>query len=158
MLNKLKNKLEEKKAQGLSRNAIILMVIGIIVLVVLVIGFQQGFGNLAPFLSSNNVDDIQTGCSAACSKEEVQSYCLQAREVNTDNETLKGATCNYLDKKGIQHGIVSDFGCSSISCQDVMVVSLSEGETLQDYCNSENEGQILQAMVDGNLESYTCDN
>lgn len=158
MLNNLKNNLENKKAQGLSRNAIILLVIGIIVLVVLIIGFQQGFSNLAPFLSSNNVDQVQQSCNLACNNNEVQGYCMSGREVNTDDETLEEATCNYLGERGSQHDIVTDFGCSSISCEDVTIVSLSEGETLQDYCNSENEGQILQAMVDGTLESYTCSN
>lgn len=157
MLNQLKNQIN-KKAQGLSRNAIILLVIGIFVLVVLIIGFQQGFSSLAPFLSSNNVDQVQQGCSLACNNDEVQSYCVSSREVNTEDETLQGATCNYLAKKGTQYGIATDFGCPSIACEDVTIVSLSEDEKLQDYCNSENGGQILQAMVDGTLESYTCSN
>ncbi|MFB6246766.1 MAG: hypothetical protein ABEI74_04215 [Candidatus Pacearchaeota archaeon] len=153
MLDKLKNNLENKKAQGLSRNAIILLVIGVIVLVILIIGFNQGFGKLAPFLSSNNVDSVSQGCSFACSQQNTYSYCSEGRDLNSEDESLKGVTCNYLAKKKPQYPIKT---CTQISCDNVKIVELSQGESLKDYCNQQNSGVVLQAIVDGKLKSYNC--
>lgn len=142
-----------KKAQGLSRNAIILLVIGVIVLVILIIGFTQGWGKIAPFLSGNNVDSINQNCKLACNQQKSYSYCNQPRDLNAEDQSLKSVTCNYLAKKEPQYGTTS---CNQISCDQVTIVDLGKGENLQDYCNADNNGQTLQAMANGELVSEEC--
>ena len=79
-----------KRGQGLSVNAIILIVLGVVVLAVLIFGFTVGFGKILPFISSgNNVDTIVTACSTACTTNNVLGYCTTPREIKIDATTLK---------------------------------------------------------------------
>ncbi len=81
-----------KKAQGLSTNAIILIVLGVIVLVILVIGFMAGWDKIAPWIKpSNNVQTIVDACSMACSMDSVYDYCSVMRELIIE-ETISGLT------------------------------------------------------------------
>ena len=76
-----------KKAQGLSTNAIILIVLGVIVLVILAIGFLAGWDKIAPWIKpSNNVQTIVDACSMACSTNSVYDYCSVKRELKIDTE------------------------------------------------------------------------
>ncbi|MEK6819827.1 MAG: hypothetical protein AABY03_01350 [Nanoarchaeota archaeon] len=54
-----------KRGQGLSVNAIILIVLGIVVLVLMVLGFTIGWSKILPFISTNNADTLVTACSIA---------------------------------------------------------------------------------------------
>ncbi|MCX6749428.1 MAG: hypothetical protein NTW17_01635 [Candidatus Pacearchaeota archaeon] len=74
-----------KKGQELSTNAIIMIVIGIIVLVVLILGFTIGWGKLFPFISSNNVENIKTTCSTACATNNMYDYCSLERTLKADD-------------------------------------------------------------------------
>lgn len=73
--------MQNKRGQGLSTNAIILIVLGIVVLAVLVIGFTMGWGKIAPWISTSNVDTIATQCSVACSTGSTYDYCDVEREL-----------------------------------------------------------------------------
>jgi hypothetical protein len=73
-----------KRGQGLSTNAIILIILGIIVLVILILGFTIGWNRLLPFVQSNNVDNIKTTCSIACSTNNDFDFCSQNRTLKAD--------------------------------------------------------------------------
>lgn len=78
--------MQNKRGQGLSTNAIILIILGVIILVVLIIGFTLGWGTIAPWIKpSNNVKDIVQACSIACSTENVYDYCTFARELKAED-------------------------------------------------------------------------
>jgi hypothetical protein len=78
-----------KRGQGLSVNAIILIVLGVVVLAVLIFGFTVGFGKILPFISSgDNVETIKTACSTACSTSNTLGYCTTPREIKIDDATL----------------------------------------------------------------------
>jgi hypothetical protein len=77
--------LKNKRGQGLSTQAIILIVLGIAVLVVLIIGFTIGWGNIAPWLSGDNVDTIANQCQAACSTMGVYDFCTKPRELKASD-------------------------------------------------------------------------
>ncbi len=139
-----------KRGQGLSVNAIILIVLGVVVLAVLIIGFTMGWEKMAPWMSRNNVDNIVTSCEVACSTNSVYGYCSVKRELKAD-ETLKDVTCYYLNKKQISYGIKP---CSSIPCGQILV-ELSTGESLEDKCTG-NEGKTIQALINKKLESFDC--
>ena len=71
-----------RRGQGLSTGAIILIILGVIVLVVLAIGFLAGFDTIAPWIKkTNNVDTIAQACSLACSTGGTYSFCSEPREL-----------------------------------------------------------------------------
>ncbi|GIU68530.1 MAG: hypothetical protein KatS3mg001_380 [Candidatus Pacearchaeota archaeon] len=112
-------KINEKKGQGLSTNAIILIVLGVIVLVVLALGFTLGWNRILPFISQNNVENIKTACVTACTTQSVYDYCTANRTLKA--EDLPGGvkevknTCNFFatNPEFSKYGIEV---CSSITC------------------------------------------
>ena len=90
----------DKKGQGLSTNAIILIVLGVIVLVILILGFTLGWGKIAPFVKTNNVDNIKTSCGVACSTESVYDFCLSQREVKVDGNKFFASCYDMSNKEG----------------------------------------------------------
>ncbi len=146
--------MQNKRGQGLSTNAIILIVLGIVILVVLIVGFTVGWGNIAPWISTNNVDTIITQCETACSTQSVYDFCMRKRDLKSDEEKLKDVTCNYLSKQRTQYGIN---GCAAVSCDNVVFVTAATLDDLSGTCEDEgNEGKTVQALIDNKLESYNC--
>ncbi len=152
-----------KRGQGLSTNAIILIILGVVVLVILIIGFTLGWGTLKDRITGggNNVDDVVQECSSACATLSRYSYCSAKKELKTEDETLTNVTCYYLAEKQPQYGIEK---CSALSCDYVFVdVDVNEGETIEDKCkdNEENaiqalKGETIQALIDNELISHDC--
>jgi len=69
-----------KRGQGLSTNAIILIILGVVILVILILGFTMGWRTLFPFLGGeDNVDTIVQQCSTACSTQNVYDFCSKSR-------------------------------------------------------------------------------
>ena len=91
-----------KRGQGLSTNAMILIILGIVVLVVLIMGFTIGWGKIAPFINTDNVDSIVKQCSVACSTSSVYDFCsrertLKADDLPTKEKEFKG-TCSFFSE------------------------------------------------------------
>ena len=146
--------MQNKRGQGLSTNAIILIVLGVIVLVILAIGFMAGWEKIAPWIKpSNNVQTIVDACSMACSVNSVYDYCNVKRELNAEDETLKDATCYYLSKNKKTYGIRE---CFSL-CEATVTLSDETDElTAKSSCKGKNEGYIVQYLKDKKLEHYSC--
>lgn len=115
----LKEKME-KKAQGLSINAVILIILGLAVLAVLILGFMLGWNKLLPWFGErNNVDTIAKSCETACGSENLYSYCSVKRDLGDGTKTYKGVTCYMLAN-------VPDFAgygvkdCSNLDCKSVV--------------------------------------
>ena len=139
-----------KRGQGLSTSAIVLIVLGVLVLVLLIVGFTMGWEKLAPWISSsNNVDTIIQQCSVACSTGSTYDFCFEKRDLKADKQ-LKDVTCYYLSEEQLKYGID---GCSSISCEVVFVTGA--GEELTGKC-SDNTGKTVQTLVNNKLESFDC--
>lgn len=106
-----------KRGQELSTNAIIMIVIGVIVLVVLVLGFTIGWDRLLPFVSSNNVQNIQTTCSTACSTNNVYDFCSLNRTLKSSdlpNGQAYGNCTFFSTNSGFtKYGIAA---CPGVSC------------------------------------------
>jgi len=117
-----------KRGQGLSTNAIILIVLGVLVLVVLIVGFTMGWDRIAPWLSSNNVDTIAQQCGIACSTNAQYEFCSVKRELKAD-ETLKDVTCYYLSEKE-NYGVGK---CSAICDATVTLDDCGVGDTDKIY-------------------------
>ncbi len=145
--------MNNKRGQGMSTNAIILIILGIVVLVVLILGFTMGWDKLAPWFSKNNVDTIVIACEASCSINGIYDFCMMGRDLKAEDTKLKGVTCNYLSKHKTEYGIGA---CSSIECDNVFIAEdAGSVEQLESYC-SEHEGKIIQALIADTLESRPC--
>ena len=80
--------MSNKKGQGLSTNAIILIILGVIILVVLALGFMIGWNKLLPFLPSDKVETIKSSFASACTTENVYGFCSQERTLKADGLPL----------------------------------------------------------------------
>ena len=88
-----------KRGQGLSVNAIIMIVLGVVVLAVLILGFTMGWGNIKDRISpSNNVKTIADACSVACGTQSVFDYCTTKREIKMDDDALKTVNDDVIQK------------------------------------------------------------
>ena len=120
MLNKKEGNaffIKNRRGQGLSTNAIILIILGVIILVILIAGFTLGWNKLLPLISTNNIDTIKTSCGIACSTESAFDYCSVEREVKDGTNDKFSDTCNNLansvDYAERNYGIGS---CAAITC------------------------------------------
>jgi len=115
-----------KRGQGLSTNAIILIVLGVIVLVVLIIGFSLGWDKFMPWIKpDNNVKDIAQACQLACSGEIVYDYCTRERELGDADENEILAPCYLFSKVSdfkSRYGIAECPGLCDIKvCTDIKI-------------------------------------
>ncbi|MFH1365496.1 MAG: hypothetical protein ABIH28_02855 [archaeon] len=110
-----------KKAQGLSINAIILIVLGLAVLVILILGFMLGWNRIIPWLGDkNNVDTIAKSCETACGSENAYNYCSVGRELSDGKVTFAGVTCYTLvslPETFSKYGIKA---CTNIACKPMV--------------------------------------
>lgn len=81
-----------KRGQGLSTNAIILIILGVVVLALLIVGFTIGWGNIAPWLSQNNVNTIVSQCGTACTMNSKYDFCTKVRKLKADKLEVE-TTC-----------------------------------------------------------------
>lgn len=75
----------DKRGQGLSTNAIILIILGVVVLIILVVGFTLGWGKILPFLPTDNVETIKSSCASACTTGNTYGFCTQERILKADD-------------------------------------------------------------------------
>lgn len=107
-----------KKAQGMSTSTIVLLILGLIILVVLVLGFTIGWNRLLPFIqTSNNLDTVKASCTIACSTNSQYDYCAALRTIKDGTNNKFEDTCYNLatkqDYSNRFYGIVS---CPEIDC------------------------------------------
>lgn len=102
-----------KKAQDLSIGTLILIVLGIIVLVLLILGFSIGWGNLWEkiniFGGTSSVGDVVTACNLAVTSNNPYDYCQNFRQVKINGNTAY-VNCEYTD---IQNQLPSKIDCSA---------------------------------------------
>jgi len=117
--------MKNKRGQELSTNTIILLVLGLIILVVLALGFFVGWNKIFPFLfSNNNVENVKTACTAACTTSNQYDFCTLTRTLKatdlpagTDGKPQKSVTksCNFFATTAayVNYGIED---CPTITC------------------------------------------
>lgn len=68
-----------KKAQGMSINTVVLLILAVIVLVVIIAGFTMGWGGMwervQGFFSKSNVDTVVSTCNIQCTTQQKQEFC-----------------------------------------------------------------------------------
>lgn len=118
---------EDKKGQGLSTNAIILIILGVIILVILIIGFTIGWKELKDrFFKSNNVDTIVKACGTACTTNSKYEFCSQMRELRDEDGNKIKTSCDifsnvgtYFSKYGVQK--CSNL-CDKKKCDEIIII------------------------------------
>jgi len=114
--------MQNKRGQGMSTNAIILIILGMVVLIVLILGFTMGWEKLAPWLSGNNVDTIVVACEAACTMGSQYDFCafernLKASDLPGDVKKVKNTCLFFATEEGYEaYGIQE---CAGIVCPDI---------------------------------------
>jgi hypothetical protein len=90
----------EKRGQGLSTNAMVLIILAVVILVILILGFSLGWEKLNPFIGGNNVDTVVNNCLIACTQGSSYGFCVENQILKA--EGLPGGvksvekTCNEL--------------------------------------------------------------
>ena len=106
--------MQNKKAQGLPVSTIILIILGLIVMVVLILGFTMGWSNIKTWIfPNNNIASIVDSCKIACGTGQTYGYCFEKRELKSKEENRENVTCYSLAKKKPNYGIES---CPEIEC------------------------------------------
>ena len=152
--------LKSRRGQGLSVNAIIMIVLGVVVLAVLALGFTMGWKNIAPWIGAgNNVDNIVTACSVAGNTQSKYDFCTVKRELKTEDGTFKDVNCFALAniKSFSKYGVGK---ASSITCDQLLSDKTTESEAkdkTKEPCKS-NLGKVVQYVKDKALMSVTCPN
>jgi hypothetical protein len=86
-----------KKGQDLSIGTLILIVLGIIVLVLLILGFTIGWGNLWDkiniFSGTSTIADVVTACRLAATSQDTYSLCEKSFRIKDESGTKIDATC-----------------------------------------------------------------
>lgn len=141
------------KAQGLSINAIILIMLGLAVLVILILGFMLGWNKIVPwFGEKENIDTISKACQTACNSENQYAYCSAKRELTDGTNNYKGVTCHMLSSLTAfnSYGVQS---CSSLSQKCKQVTDCKDWKYTR---AGQKEAQIINAFetISGSLNDY----
>lgn len=89
LIFKMAKELLNKRGQELSIGTLVLIVLGIIVLVLLVLGFSIGWDNLfrkIGIFQGNDISSVVTACNVAVSSQSQVSYC-EFKKISVDGET-----------------------------------------------------------------------
>jgi hypothetical protein len=146
----------DKRGQGMSISTIILLILGVVVLVVLILGFSVGWNKILPFISSNNVNTVAQQCTTACTTADSYSFCVRTFDLKTDAATTKNVTCNFLAQKQPQYGITP---CSGLPCTGIVFVDVASTVTQLTVTEAKcdvNAGKIVEALVGDTMQSYSC--
>ena len=83
--------MKNKRGQDLSIGTLILIVLGIIVLVLLILGFSIGWGNLWEkiniFGGGSSIGDVVTACNLAITSQNTYDFCQNFRKIKVDSKT-----------------------------------------------------------------------
>ena len=106
---------KNRKGQGLSTSAIVLIILGVAILVFLIIGFTMGWSRILPWLGSNNVDAIVEQCNTACLSGGKYAFCSQQRELRADEGVKVTETCEKFSTN-LDYDLYGIDECDSITC------------------------------------------
>ena len=84
-----------KKGQGMSISTIILLILGVVILVVLVLGFAIGWNKILPFISQDNVATVTQQCQVACTSNSVFDFCTKTIDLTVNKTTYKSSCYDY---------------------------------------------------------------
>ena len=105
----------DKRGQEMSTNTIILIILGLIVLVILVLGFTIGWDKILPWIKSqNNVKDVSLVCEQACTLNSPYDFCTDVKELKVGSDTFKETCKTFATKAEYSKYVIKD--CLRITC------------------------------------------
>ncbi len=127
-----------KKGQDLSIGTLILIVLGIIVLVLLILGFSYGWSGLWEKINifgggGSSIADVVTNCNLAVTTNAAYTYCDEFKEVKV-NGKKEYVTC---EDPRVAQGIDSKLSCTGKTmekriqeqCQSLMISGKAKDTT-----------------------------
>jgi hypothetical protein len=84
--------MKNKRGQDLSIGTLILIVLGIVVLVLLILGFSMGWGNLWEKINifgggGSSIETVISACNLAITSNSHYSYCEDFKKIKIDGKT-----------------------------------------------------------------------
>jgi len=150
-----------KKKAAMQIDITIYVVLGVLVLVVLAIGFTLGWKTFTPWLKSNSIDKEIQSCKLACSTQSQFSFCQLQRELTSEDfntaENKMYGNCfsfgDYYSKYGFEKcpGLCSG---TSISPRETK----SPGDTFEkENSETDNTGTTsTQTSTDNSEDDSFC--
>lgn len=138
-----------KRGQELSTSTIVLLILGIIILVLLALGFTSGWSKVFPWLSSSNVDQVKSLCSSACAVNGEYEYCRAPRTLVTSDKSEKiiDSTCFYLATYQPKYGVES----CNIDCE-------TRVQVFDRITNKDLEGKTTSSEINEYLNAKCAEN
>ncbi len=106
-----------KKGQELSTTTIILLVLGVLILVVLIIGFSTKWTAFKNLISPTNVDNLVEDCNTACGLNSKFSFCSAERNLRVNEDKLEVKTSCAVLAGASNFEKYSIGGCPAIECE-----------------------------------------
>lgn len=153
--------MKNKKAQSMSTNTIILLILGLAVLVVLILGFTSGWKVFNNIISPTNVDSISEECSSVCGLQQKFGYCSSLRNLRINEEKIKiKASCAVLaSTPSLGRGYVDQCGSvqCDVKCSEIYIEDNKEKKIYAELGDSVPEGthQIVGLATDA-VEGKVC--
>jgi len=127
---------KNKKGQDLSIGTLILIVLGVVVLVLLILGFSIGWSNLWEkvniFGGGSSLGDVVTACNLAVTSDNTFDYCQNYRQIKVNGET---EYVNCKDSR-IAPNLNAQLSCDSQSIQDAM------SERVEQICDNDENAVV----------------
>jgi len=155
-----------KKGQDLSIGTLILIVLGIVVLVLLILGFSMGWTNLWEkiniFGGSGSISTVITNCGLLVASDSSYSYCNDFKKIDVDGSN-KAEYVNCDDPR-VKGGLSSQLTCTgdpvTVKCQslakkDAIVNGQQCGNRIQTDCVEVRNGKI-KPVDPTKKDSATC--
>jgi len=162
--------IKNKRGQDLSIGTLILIVLGIVVLVLLILGFSLGWDNLWKkiniFGGTSSVGDIATACKIAVTSQDQYTFCTKTWEIkNASNDKIvigcRDRLVTGIDKTAFGNCDGVPYTLDDPSNEDELktCVLLKTGAHLEtdiENCDEQTEDTLNQGFKDSTGNNYCC--
>ena len=146
----------DKKGQELSTNTIILLILGLVILVVLILGFSTGWSFFKNIISPTNVDDIIEQCGSVCSLAQKFAFCSAERTLRVNEEDFSVKTsCAVLANSPelVKYNIPK---CSAINCDLACELILVDDKTAVIASTGAQKKYDVSILANNLAEGQSC--
>ena len=162
-----------KKGAEMTISTLVIIVLGLIVLVVIALGFGMGWsslwGKLSGYFSTVNVDSIKSSCEYSCNTQASFSYCCEVKELRYE----KGVdpiliTCDSNSGR-LNMDPCGDVTCNENVCKEVVcggsVTETKDGNPIvyglamvgKDECKADDQKKFTNRKLGADLVSIAKD-
>lgn len=135
--------MKNKKGQDLSIGTLILIVLGIVVLVLLILGFTMGWENLWEkiniFGGTSSVGDVVTACRLAQTSQDKYTLCQRTWDIEANGQE-KRIGCRDDDVTSSLGTSASEFGCENSNDYQLQIARCVPKES---ECTGKEQGECI---------------